>query len=150
MAHLVVVYVVLIVLIVLIVLCCVVCVVGTVTSDPCFEIGILSSVNPSTLPLTFWFVFTIIARVLAIIVLEFNTIHHRWTFVQTPTGSRVGGLGSNVNFTFTPDFAGLYVLELIVSDGEFSAKSDNFYYCWLLKSIGHNEWYCLRRTFLFC
>jgi hypothetical protein len=55
-----------------------------------------------------------------------DTLTYAWTLVSRPAGSVAAPVNpSNANATLTPDVAGLYVVELVVSDGMLSSAPDS-------------------------
>ncbi|MEJ8812855.1 PKD domain-containing protein [Variovorax ureilyticus] len=55
-----------------------------------------------------------------------DTLTYAWTLVSSPTGSAaVPGNTSNVTATLTPDVPGIYVVQLVVSDGTLSSVPDS-------------------------
>jgi len=53
-----------------------------------------------------------------------NALTYSWTLVSRPAGSVAVPVPSNVTATLTPDVAGIYVVELVVSDGTLSSAPD--------------------------
>ena len=55
-----------------------------------------------------------------------DTLTYAWTLVSRPAGSVAAPVNpSNATATLTPDVAGLYVVELVVSDGMLSSAPDS-------------------------
>jgi hypothetical protein len=55
-----------------------------------------------------------------------DTLTYAWTLVSRPAGSVAAPVNpSNMTATLTPDVAGLYVVELVVSDGMLSSVPDS-------------------------
>ncbi|HYP71419.1 MAG TPA: PKD domain-containing protein [Variovorax sp.] len=55
-----------------------------------------------------------------------DTLTYSWTLVSRPAGSAAAPANpSSENATLTPDVAGVYVIQLVVSDGTLSSAPDN-------------------------